>query len=288
MAILLQSHRTGFYAWDQADEDGTDRQADMQQLPWDMQLDTWQQQQQQALPAAEGEQFDVAMAEAQVEQEQQQLPKLRMLVYIHYEQLLQALPWQLPQQLRLLQLPVLASMPDIARHLAGSRAAALWVHIDVCQLHGGHRLGSCVAPLSITGVASGKLVFGALEQSVLVALYDPGVCKNSSSHAVQGASQQQQQPHAHAVQEEECELLLLGKERMGGSGGISSTRSSSGLLLQSAADVLLELVGRDEVSSEVCALDVLAWWRHQSWCNFSCFCNASCVVFVLHAGSYSR
>jgi hypothetical protein len=270
MAILLQSHKTGFYAWDQADEDGTDRQADMQQLPWDMQPDTWQQQQdtwqqqqgvlmqqQQEVPAAEGEQSDVAMAEAQAEQQQQQpLPKLRMLVYIHYEQLLQALPWQLPQQLRLLQLPVLASMPDIARHLAGSRAAALWVHIDVCQLHGGHRLGSCVAPLSITGVAAGKLVLGALEQSVMAALYDPGSGKNSSRaahHASHQQQEQQQQQHRHAWQEEDCKLLLLGKERMGGSGDVSSTRSSSGLLLQSAADVLLDLVGRDEVSSEACA-----------------------------------
>jgi hypothetical protein len=266
MAILLQSHKTGFYAWDQADEDGTDRQADMQQLPWDMQPDTWQQQQQQQkvplqqqqdVPAAAGDQPDIAMDEAQAQQQQQE-PKLRMLVYIHYEQLLQALPWQLPQQLPLPELPVLASLPDIARHLAASRGAALWVHVDVCQLHGGHRLGSCVAPLSITGVAAEKLVFGALEQSVLVALYDPGSDKNSSRALQDASQQQQQQQNRHAWQEEHCELLLLGRERMAGrSRGVCNTRSSSGLLLQSAADVLLELVGQDEVSRQVAAS-----WKH--------------------------
>jgi hypothetical protein len=257
MVILMQSHRTGFYAWDQADEDGADWPADMQQLPWDVQPDSWQQPQQlqqvqPELPAA----YDLGSSAGAVttthdeqQQEQQHQPKLRMLVYVHCEQLLQVLPWQLPQQLQLPQLPVLGSLPAVARHIASRGSAALWVHIDVCQLHGGHKLGSCVAPLAIAGLGKDKLVFEAQQQSVLVALYNPANGKNSS-HAGQDASQQQQQQQQlrqTGQEEEDCEVMLLGKDRIGGSS--SSVSSSSGLRLESAAEVLLELVGRDEVSS---------------------------------------
>uniref|UniRef100_A0A383VH06 F-box domain-containing protein n=1 Tax=Tetradesmus obliquus TaxID=3088 RepID=A0A383VH06_TETOB len=257
MEILLQSHKTGFYAWDQAEEDGVDRQADMQQLPWDVQPGGWQQQQQQQeLPAADGSGFHgaatVTPPTEQQEQQQQQQPKLRMLVYIHYEQLLQVLPWQLPQQLLLPALPVLGSMPAIACHLAARRSAALWLQLDVCQLQGGAKLGSCVAPLAIAGLAAQKLAFEARQQSVLVTLYDPSSGKNSSC-AWPGASQQQQQQQQQQhlrPEEEDCELLLLGRERIRGGGN-----SRSGLPLLSAADVLLQLLGRDEFMVDFALFD---------------------------------
>ncbi|WIA13471.1 hypothetical protein OEZ85_007050 [Tetradesmus obliquus] len=195
MEILLQSHKTGFYAWDQAEEDGVDRQADMQQLPWDVQPGGWQQQQQQQqeLPAADGSGFHGAATvtppteQQEQQQQQQQQPKLRMLVYIHYEQLLQ------------------------------------------------------------------KLAFEARQQSVLVALNDPSSGKNSSC-AWPGASQQQQQQQQQQQhlrpEEEDCELLLLGRERIRGGGN-----SRSGLPLLSAADVLLQLLGRDEFMVDFALFD---------------------------------
>jgi hypothetical protein len=221
-----------------------------------------QQQQQQVLVAADGGDSAGAgsIITAEAQQEEQPQPKLRMLVYIHYEQLLQVLPWKLPQQLTLPQLPELEQgigrVSAIARHFARSSGAALWVHIDVCQLHGGAKLGSCVAPLAISRSCSQNVCFEALQQSVLVAVYEPGSSKNSS-RADEHASQRQQQQLTQAGQEEDCKLLLLGEQCIGGSSSSSSSNaasSSTGLAQQSSAEMLQELVGRDEVRRLRCKL----------------------------------
>lgn len=215
--ILLQSHQTGFYAWDQAEEGGVDRYGQLQPLPWDLRPGQQQthsqqpqqqqqsahmetaaqaqhvglqlQQQQQQEPAqvvSSVEQVTQQLQQQQLQQEEataaaaEQPPQLRMLVYVHYQQLLQVLPWALPQTLPLPPPPVLGPPVAFAKHLLCG-PCGLWLQLDVCQLHGGYRLGSCTAPLVLWGWDSAKGKFRCIEEQLMVVLYKPDSCINSTA-----------------------------------------------------------------------------------------------------------
>jgi hypothetical protein len=108
-----------------------------------------------------------------------QLPQLRMLVYIHYEQLLQVLPWDLPHSLPLPAGPVLHTAMDLSRHLL-SGWCSLWLQLDVCQLHGGFKLGTCVVPLTLRNWDAHRPRFGCIEDQVLVVVHTPDSSINST------------------------------------------------------------------------------------------------------------
>jgi hypothetical protein len=324
--ILMQSHKTGFYAWDQAGEDGDDRYGQMQPLPWDLhpgqhqadqaqapqQDQDDQQQQQQHVSAAAStahqqaahhhhqQQQQVQDNEPQQQQGQPQqqgqgaqqqaaaAPQLRMLVYVHYEQLLQVLPWTLPNALPLPAAPVLQTPTDFAQHLLHGQCA-LWLQLDVCQLYGGHRLGTCVVPLVLWGWDSAKAKFRCVEDQLLVVLHKQDSSlgcdveegrsavgeEAAAGQGVSGAATQQQQQSAASsgpmqaaaataagatqsmvrgmLDADPCQQVLLGGECLYGADSSSSSSSSSsstrdGNILRTAADALRELMGTDEVS----------------------------------------
>lgn len=319
--ILMQSHKTGFYAWDQAGEDGDDRYGQIQPLPWDLNPGQHQADQAQAPQEDQDQQqqhvsADTATAHQQAfEQQQQQqqgnlpqqqqgqpqqqgqggqqqpaaAPQLRMLVYVHYEQLLQVLPWTLPHTLPLPAAPVLQTPTDFARHLLCG-PAALWLQLDVCQLYGGHRLGTCVVPLVLWGWDSAKAKFRCVEDQLLVLLHkqdrslgcDVGEGRSAvgeEAAAGQGASgvtvQQHQQSAARSgsmqaaaaataagatesmikgmLGSDAWQQMLLGTECMYGADS-SSTRD--GNIVRTAADALRELMGTDEIMIDFALFDV--------------------------------
>lgn len=316
----MQSHKTGFYAWDQHGEEGDDRHGAMQPLPWDLnpgqhQADQLQppqqdhQQQPQVSASASTAYQQAAQQQQQGNQPQQQhgqpqqqdgqdaaAPQLRMLVYVHYEQLLQVLPWALPHAVPLPAAPVLQTPTDFARHLLAG-PCALWLQLDVCRLYGGHRLGTCVVPLVLWDWDSAKASFRCVEDQLLVVLHKHdsslgcGVDEGSpaaeeaaagqwaASAAVQQQQQQQSQNVSAASRNpmqaaataagatgsmingmldwDACQQVLLGGECLYGAGSSSSTRD--GAVVRTAADALLELMGTDEVSWKgrpACAADM--------------------------------
>lgn len=189
--ILLQSHRTGFYAWDHVDEDGVDRYGQLEPLPWD--LTPGQHQQTRTQSNTQQQQLLQQQAQQQVQQHgldldgpvgaELPLPQLRMLVYVHYEQLLQVLPWALPHSLPLPAGPVLHTTMDLSQHLLAGWCA-LWLQLDVCQLHGGFKLGTCVVPLVLRHWDALKPRFECIEDQVLVVLHTP----DSSINSTQGVA----------------------------------------------------------------------------------------------------
>lgn len=204
----MQSHKSGFYAWDQRGEAGVDRFDELQPLPWELSAGQLQQQQktpptttqtqQRTLPPAQqqpppqpqqqhgpaqqppGTQHGAAASAAQQQPEQPPAePQLRMLVYVHYEQLLQVLPWALPQTLPRRPHLVPNHPMDLAMHLLNG-PCALWLQLDVCQLHGGFKLGTCIVPLKLREWTQSKTDFAAVEEQLLVALYTPSSSINST------------------------------------------------------------------------------------------------------------
>jgi hypothetical protein len=124
----------------------------------------------------------------------QPMHQLRMLAYVHYEQLLQVLPWQLPHALPLPAAPSFTSPEDCARHLLAG-PCALWLQLDVCTLHGGHKLGSCILPLRVWDCDAVQVQFRCIEEQLLVVLYDP----DSSINRTQGFAEPEQIPTATAA-----------------------------------------------------------------------------------------
>jgi hypothetical protein len=192
--ILLQSHRTGFYAWDHVDADGVDRYGQLEPLPWDLTPGQHQAQQPQQLGQQQQQQQTQTQSNAQQLQAQQdglglnvapgvEPPQLRMLVYVHYEQLLQVLPSDLPHSLPLPAGPVFHTAMDLSRHLLAGWCS-LWLQLDVCQLHGGFKLGTCIVPLTLRHWDDQRPRFECIEDQVLVVLHTP----DSSINSTQGVA----------------------------------------------------------------------------------------------------
>lgn len=271
----MQSHKTGFYAWDQLEEEGVDRYGQLNPLPWDLNPGQHQEQdQQQQQPQGGGQpQEAVSPAAAPVQ------PKLRMLVYVHYEQLLQTLPWALPHILPLPTHPVFETHEDIARHLLAS-PASLWLQLDVCRLHGGYRLGTCMVPLALSDCNFACAKFRCIEDQLLVVLYRPDSSINSTkgvsgpASGAGGAGEQEAAedqpagslaaadaagsppPSAAAagltawprigcvLGQDACQQVLLGDRCIFGN---DSSSSQDGGVLRTAADAMQELMVTDEV-----------------------------------------
>lgn len=263
--ILLESHKTGFYAWDHTGEDGDDVSGDAQPMPWDIGArgpavaPKSQGATQSSYAAAAGEQQQQQQQEGGplgYEQQIRQMCKLRMLVYIHYEQLLKMLPQQLLQvkPLPSIQQRQSSSIQVAARELVAHKDAALWLHLDVCQLHGGVRLGSCVAPLRVARIGGSGVQFEAQQERVFAALYDPQCRTDSnSSSRVRLVVQQPSSAAGDSARpatssqlpaEAGCDFTIIGRYVVQG----QQKTSREGLLLLSAADVMKELLSMDEVS----------------------------------------
>jgi hypothetical protein len=217
---LAESHRSGFYLWLPGEEEHW-YSVGPEPLPWDIAVG-----QHQGSPTCSsyhchsgtgndgGDQAAAAAAvtptsvlpstPAHPEQQQQQQGqghiRPRLLVYIHAEQLLQSVPWW-PQHALAhthLEVPRLvggSGLSCIASHLAGHMAAcgtALWLVLDVCQLHahGSGREGCAVVPLRVHHMGMEGVKFAARTADVLVALYARSVAgvAGGSSTATASAS----------------------------------------------------------------------------------------------------
>lgn len=310
MDILVQSHKTGFYAWEQAPEDDPDETADAAPIPWDRgdseitdlaaaATDIALGCSAPAAPAAstshELQQADiqsVSLGQGVEEQQQQPPCMLRMLVYVHYEQLLQMLPCQLQQSLspvatlqqsqqRLQQQRNVSSAQACALQIAANKDTVLWLHIDVCQLRGGVRLGFCTAALraadwdaavSASGDSCDRVEFKVQRQQVLAVLYNPACSINcsitdsrssgvaTSCFGTTSASEHQSGSRSvHGMQcspvagmsstavAEDEQLVMLGQQQLFCSSTGASSTGDDGLVMASAADVLKYLLSKDEV-----------------------------------------
>jgi hypothetical protein len=160
--------------------------------------------------------------------EAEPMHQLRMLAYVHYEQLLQVLPWQLPHALPLPAAPSFTSSEDCARHLLAG-PCALWLQLDVCTLHGGHKLGSCIVPLRVWDCDAAQVQFRCIEEQLLVVLYDP----DNSINRTQGFAGPEQIPltataAAAAAQPAACVAAAVCSSEAGSSeGGAGVTAGSA-------------------------------------------------------------